>query len=191
MYGCSDTTQTPFQVDLSYERDEGRFNPELGDVISITGSFNDWEPNQDILVDEEGDWIYTIYLYNLPDTVEFKFVISSSSNLDLPNRGWELIENRKMNISTLKKDTPILRFNEPWSPFEVIDVTFSVLMSNQQILGFFDPEKDKVVVSGSFLGWESNGITLQDGNQDGVFEQTMPIEMNPNKPHIYKFRINK
>ena len=64
-------------------------------------------------------------------------------------------------------------------------------MSNQPILGFFDPEKDKVVVSGSFLGWESNGITLQDGNQDGVFEQTMPIEMNPNKPHIYKFRINK
>lgn len=180
-----------FIVDMSNERDDGRFNPDLGDVISIAGTFNNWEPNKNILIDPDGDWNYSITLTNVPETGEFKFVISSKSNLDLPNSGWEIIPNRKISKIVVENESPILRFNEAWSPIEVLDITFAVSMSNQEILDFFDPEKDQVVVTGSFIGWDYNGITLEDADEDGVFEQTVPIEINPVKPHSFKYRIDK
>jgi len=193
LLSCSDfqSDGIDITVDMSYERDEGRFNPEHGDVLSIAGSFNEWEQQKNILEDPEGDWIYAITVKEIPDTVEFKFVVSSTSNLDLPNSGWEMIPNRKLTKTVLQKDTPILRFNEQWSPVEVMDITFSVSMSNQQVLEFFDSDTDEVIVSGSFLGWDANGITLNDDDKDGVYEQTIPVEINPVKPHTFKFKIQK
>jgi hypothetical protein len=177
--------------DMSKERDQGRFNPEQGDILSIAGSFNEWELQKNILEDPEGDWNYSISITEIPDTLEFKFVVSSSSNLDLPNSGWEIIPNRILAKEILETVRPIFRFNEPWSPIEIKDITFSVSMSNQEILGFFDSSKDEVVVSGSFIGWDSNGIILYDNDKDGVYEQTVPIEINPLQPHNYKFKIQK
>ena len=108
---------------MSYERDQGRFDPEDGDIVSILGSFNDWEPGVDQLQDPEGDWIFEIELKEIPDTLEFKFAMTSEVNLDLPNAGLEIIPNRRLARTVIENDTPVLtsRFK-----FEV-----------QQLLNFF------------------------------------------------------
>jgi len=64
-------------------------------------------------------------------------------------------------------------------------------MHNQEVLGFFDPKNDNVVVTGSFTGWDSNGVELDDKDGDGVYEKTIPIEVNPDQPHLFKYKIVK
>lgn len=176
---------------MSSQHDEGYFNPENGDKVAITGFFNDWNPNSDYLQDRDGDWIYEFELKEPADTLEFKFVIRSETNMDLPNSGWELIPNRVINTSILTEQKPVFEFNLPWRPSSYEDIEFSVSLNNQKVLGFFDPKKDQVVVSGTFLDWDPEGIQLWDDDKDGVYEITMPVQMSSTKPHLYKYRIVK
>ncbi len=176
---------------MSSQHDEGYFNPENGDKVAIAGFFNDWNPSSDVLKDIDGDWIYEFQVEEPADTLEFKFIISSETNKDLPNSGWELIPNRMVSRSVLLEQQPVFEFNLPWSPDVYEDVAFSVSMNNQEILDFFDPEKDNVVVSGTFLDWDPGGVQLWDDDKDGVYEITMPVQMSSTKPHQYKYRIVK
>lgn len=190
-FGCFGARGPVIKVDMSYEHDEGRFNPAEGDVVSIAGNFNDWEPGVDQMTDSDGDWIYEINVSEIQDSIDFKFVVSSSANLDLPNSGWELIPNRSIPKSKLEEFKPVFVFNEPWKPSEVENILFTVSMNNQEILEFFDPDKDKVVVSGTFIDWDPAGIELEDQDKDGIYTLEVPVEINPVKRPLYKFRIVK
>jgi hypothetical protein len=176
---------------MSSQHDEGYFNPENGDEVALAGFFNDWNPNTDFLEDTDGDWIYEFELKEPADTLEFKFVIRSETNMDLPNSGWELIPNRMINTSVLTEQNPVFEFNLPWQASSYEDIEFSVSLNNQEVLGFFDPKKDKVIVSGTFLDWDPEGIQLWDDDEDGVYEITMPVQMSSTKPHLFKYRIVK
>lgn len=189
----SSTDEVLIRIDLSHERDEGRFTPESGDKVYIAGAFNDWDPEGLELIDGNWDWIaeapFPAEFLPADDTLRFKFVIVSEHNRDLPNSGWEVIPNRSIPVSLLREQRPLFVFNEPWSPAIVRQVSFAVSMSNQQVLGFFDPAVDEVVVSGSFIEWDPSGISLEDPDGDMIFEATIPIEISPNKPEPYKYRI--
>jgi hypothetical protein len=189
--GCNEQSKTTIKVDMSYERDQGRFNPEDGDLISIMGSFNDWEPGVSQLKDPDGDWIFEVELQNVPDTLDFKFAMTSEVNLDLPNGGLEIIPNRRVAKTIIDNEEPVFVFNKNWSPLETKEITFTVSMNNQEVLGFFNPDEDQVVVTGSFLGWDSEGIQMDDKDGDGVYIKTVPIEIDPDQPHLFKYKMVK
>jgi len=186
---------------MSAEHDAGRFQPENGDHVSIAGNFNEWNIDSESLDlhDPEGDWVYTIPLSKKRasepdsihlDTLEFKFVIRTANNRYIPNNGWETLPNRKMTLSDLEVKSPEIVYNQPWKQWPDHQVTFTVDMRNQEVLGFFKPDKgDQVVVSGSFTGWSPGGIPLIDKSGDGVYQAMIPVSSDPNQPVSYKFRM--
>tara|TARA_R110002124_G_scaffold286675_1_gene468227 strand:- start:2054 stop:2959 length:906 start_codon:yes stop_codon:yes gene_type:complete len=178
---------------MSAMHDQGLFKPEQGDKLSIAGSFNDWEPDAQNLMDEDGDWIFETSLSDtdFKETTEFKFVIVSDNQMDLPNSGWEVIPNRQINVETLRNESPILTYNKPWSPLITEDLTFRVNMNNQKVLGFFDPEKgDKVVVAGTFNDWDEQGIRLDRIDFTLTYELTFPVQKRKHENTRYKYRIS-
>jgi len=186
------------RLDMSKEHDNGYFKPESGDKVSIAGNFNSWKEDSLFLEDKDGDFIYEFDLSNITthgsrfsDTLEFKFKQTSVNNHLIANSGWEAIQNRRLsiqNISKLKANP--LQFNEPWQPGDLYQVTFTVGMSNQEVLGFFTPEEqDQVVVSGNFMNWNNNGILMADEDGDKIYSVTVPIKLIPEKNLEFKFRI--
>lgn len=194
--GCNtNKDQLYIKIDLSSERDEGRLTPESGDKVYIVGNFNDWEPGVTILEDPDWDWVFETALdlkdVGNPDTLVFKFVVVSEQNRDLPNSGWEIIPNRVVPIEAILQEEPMFIFNKSWSPLVEKDLTFSVSMSNQVVLGFFDPEKDNVQVSGSFMEWNSEGVLMTDTDGDLVYEIEIPVSVPKDEPVFYRYRIKK
>ncbi|MEX0721256.1 MAG: hypothetical protein WD059_11350 [Balneolaceae bacterium] len=194
--GCTGTAEEiAIRVDMSEQHDEGLFNPSAGDRLSLAGNMNNWEEGVIVFKDEDGDWIYEAIVkdksFERQDTLEFKFVFTSKDNRELPNGGWESIPNRRIAISDVVTEKPVFTYNRPWSKSETHEVEFAVLMSNQEVLGFFNPEKDKVVLTGSFMNWDPNGVEMEDRDGDTIYELILPVEINRNQPEYYKYRILK
>ena len=112
-FACTDSKIT-LSVDMAAMHDRGIFNPDKGDVVAIAGSFNDWEPTQDILTDKDGDWIFELTLNKdrVNEHLEFKFV--SEQEINVPNGGWEIIPNRKISVKDIRKKNHVFVFNKPW-----------------------------------------------------------------------------
>lgn len=199
--GCK-SQQDKFLVrlDMSAERDAGRFLPDKGDRVSIAGNFNEWVRDSLTLVDRDGDWIYTLpldvllttsdSLFAPGDTLLFKFIHSPGDEREIANEGWETIENRRMTLVRLKKKSPAFIFNEPFDLRHKARVHFAVGMRNQMTLGFFKPERgDRVVVTGDFLDWNEEGIPMADPGGDGAYMLSLPVRYAPGRRVAYKFRI--
>ncbi|MGB9665508.1 MAG: hypothetical protein ACPL25_11415, partial [Ignavibacteria bacterium] len=79
-----------FNVNMRVKTAKGLFNP-AEDSLVVRGTFNNWSGNADLLLDADGDTIYTITKNYLiaGDSTEFKFVILKD-NQDI----WESISNR-------------------------------------------------------------------------------------------------
>jgi len=191
--GCSLQEGPALKVEMSGQHDSGRFLPGEGDRLAIAGPFNDWTPGQHLLEDPDGDWVYEIPLSKLQsstDSLRFKLVIMPGGQRSAPNGGWETLPNRTIARADLVQRRPVLTYNEPWSPLQTAEVTFRVGMANQQVLGFFDPEKgDKVVVTGSFSSWNPGGYPLADPDGDRVYTATLPVAYREGRPVEYKYRI--
>jgi len=194
-FACSraDTGHVMLRVDMAAEHDAGRFDPNAGDRLAVAGPFNNWQPDADQLSDYENDWYYGIPLSALTspetDSLEFKFVILPGPGRTAPNGGWETLPNRRVAIADLARHQPVMIYNEPWGPEQETQVTFRVGMAGQQVLDFFDPDRgDHVVVTGSFTGWDPEGISLR-ADTGGVYSLQLPVTHRPDEPVRYKFRI--
>lgn len=187
-------------VDMSIEHDSGRFKPELGDKVFVTGNFTEWNKDGVLLSDIKGNWIYSAnindYLKrrteNLSpiDTLEFNFFLRTGDSRELSNHGWEAVARRKITRTKLESKSPVFIYNVIYDGAEPIEVTFRVGMNNQKTLGFFQPEKgDEVVVSGSFCAWSLEGVALKDEDGSGVYSQKITVKQNPEKPIEYRFRM--
>ena len=184
-------------VDLAGEIGSGLFSPEDGDSIFIAGNFNEWSTSKNPLRISGKTWVYGVNVNELvdiensganpADTLEFKFYIKSNNPSKLLNAGWESIENRKHVIGDLIIEKPVLLFNDIHPVEEKKEVTFTVGMSNQKVLGFFEPDSgDIVMVTGSFIDWNPLGIPLQKARGQEVYSATIPIS---GEIMEYKFRI--
>ena len=192
LISCDTKIQNLFvQVDMSFEHDQGKFLPEKNDKISIAGTFNNWNFDEFVLEDPDSNWIYTILLpiqkINI-DTLFFNFKITNNSRT--ASTGLESIPERRISLSTLKNENPVLRYNLIFGDVPIIDLTFTVGTSNQQLLGFFKPELgDKIMISGEFCNWCHEGIFLEDEDNDKIYTLTIPLRVSLNKPFYYKYRI--
>tara|TARA_R110002124_G_scaffold149259_4_gene315347 strand:- start:13869 stop:14909 length:1041 start_codon:yes stop_codon:yes gene_type:complete len=195
---CSEQSRDfDITVDLANEMGAGMFEPEQGDSIFISGNFNDWSTTSHPLEASNNEWEYGInvnHLVNLEDvttqvsdTLEYKFYIKSENQSKLLNTGWESISNRKHVIGDLIIEKPTLIFDDLNPVVKTRDAMFTVGMSNQHVLGFFEPDSgDIVVVTGSFINWDPRGIPLQKTSREFVYAATIPI---PEKNVEYKYRI--
>lgn len=188
------------RVDMSKEHDAGRFKPELGDKISLAGNYDGWKKDGLFLTDQKGDWIFTADIESSlknkkghltpNDTLEFKFVLHPGKNREAANQGWETIRNRIATLGYIERKKPVYIFNTEYDEQETFEVTFTVGMNNQKILGFFRPEEgDQVIVSGSFCGWSSEGVPMKDEDGTGIYTLKQAVKHNSMKPFEYRYRI--
>lgn len=182
--------EVTIRLDLTAEQDAGRFKPEAGDRVSIAGNFNEWKPDGVFLNKASDSWEYSVGI-NVSglDTLEYKFVIHSGDGRDLPNTGWENITNRRLSWSDLANHQPVHVFDTPWGPEKQGDVTFTVNLSNQVVLGYFNPENgDRVRLTGSFFDWE-DGVDLSLIDTMHTYSVTLPLKYPAGVPLQYRYQI--
>lgn len=61
---------------------------EPGSKVYVSGSFNDWNPEDKPLVDKKGDGNYTATVSLEPGTYEYKFVINGVWSVDPNCKEW-------------------------------------------------------------------------------------------------------
>ncbi len=161
-----------FNVNMKSQIKIGRFRPDLGDVVTVRGTFNDWgnsTNNPDTLIDLDGDSIYAkTILLKVSQTIEYKYWKTLRGGLD-----YEIgIPNREFTIGTNDTTTPLVYFNDEIEP---VMVTFNVNMKVQMQKGKFKPEEgDEILVRGSFNGWGTMD-TLTDADNDSIYTKVIPI----------------
>ena len=57
----------------------------VGKIVSVAGSFNEWDPAVKYLQDKDGDGVYVGYLMLAPGIYEYKFIIDGEWHLDDKN----------------------------------------------------------------------------------------------------------
>lgn len=172
-----------FQVNMKVQMKMGRFKPELGDVVTVRGSFNDWgnsTNNPDTLRDLDNDSIYTKTIpIQAEQTIYYKFWKTPRGGL-----AWEDgISDRQFIIGTSDEVIPVVYFNN--EEVEPVMVTFNVNMKVQLKKGKFQPEDgDIVAVRGSFNMWSMND-TLTDPDNDSIYTKVVPVPKN--QTIMYKY----
>ena len=102
--------------------------------------------------------------------------------------GWDFEE---VWIIDEQNSYPWLRENEQ-SPHPVPksfprSVTFQVDLNAMIDSAVFNPEYNSVYLSGSFNDWSTSGDSLEDNNEDGIYEYTKELSWGP---YEYKYYIN-
>jgi len=87
-----DAQKIRFSVNMSIYASVGYFNPELGDYVTVPGSFNDWADDPSYRLTDVGGGVYegTFPMYgDIGDTLQYKYFINAGDGRSLPNGGWE------------------------------------------------------------------------------------------------------
>ena len=59
-----------------------------GAVVTLSGTFNNWDPQAKTMVDKKGTGLFTATLMLPPETYEYKFVINGTWCVDPDNCEW-------------------------------------------------------------------------------------------------------
>ncbi len=170
-----------FRVNMKVAMLAGIFDPGLGDVVTIPGSFNGWNTSAEQMSDGDNDSIYTKEVYlSLSQNYSYKFFKTLRGGQDYEGGG-----NRTYSMGTTPDVLPVVYYNNQGP---TISVTFQVDMSVKMQEGLFDPGTEAVTVRGSFNDWgnsTNNPDTLTDGDNDSVY--TKSISMASTQTIGYKF----
>ena len=58
---------------------------DIGSIVSVAGSFNDWKPNDKMLKDKNGDGTFQCTLLLAPGSYQYKFCINDTWCIDPSN----------------------------------------------------------------------------------------------------------
>lgn len=193
-----------FSVDMSIQQELGFFAPEVGDIVYVLGTMNNDNFVVPIQMDPLGQGVYevsTVVGGQSGAELFYKFFVDSGDGRDLPNGGWELLgDDPFLNRSFIlgEDDTiqtlPTVFFNDdegatiPDSDFR--NVHFSVNMSVQQALGFFNPGLgDQVFVRGTMNEDDFSSTILLEEAETGIYEITLEVEGDLGLIIDYKFYV--
>lgn len=113
--------EVTFRVDMSYQVENGMFDPDSGDSVQVRGGFTQWDI-QPVSMTHEGDHVY-VTTVSVPgregDVAEYKFAIQAGDGRPLPNGGWEIIDpdelwlNRLLELGAedVSMSLPVVLFN--------------------------------------------------------------------------------
>lgn len=172
-YACE---VVPDVYDVTLSVDMNQFLGSFTNVY-ISGNFNDWCGECNLMTDPENDGVYEITLQLEAGAYEYKFTLDNwavqeefaggesctVTNYGFTNRYMEIGETT--TISTVCWNSCVACEVIP----DPVDVTFKVDMS--QYHGYFS----HAFVSGSFNGWCGDCNMLTDDDMDMVYEGTFPI----------------
>ncbi len=173
--------QVTFRVRMNVQMLSGGFRPELGDLVTVPGSFNGWNTSADTLRDADGDSVYSGAITIPPGPIEYKYwkterngVAWEAENLEQPGAS-----NRRLTIPKADTSAPLVWFNNDsvYTPITTpVPVTFRVRMNIRMREGAFRPDLGDIVkVMGSFNGWTTSTDTLRDADGDSVYTGVFPI----------------
>jgi hypothetical protein len=109
-----------FQVNMKVKMFERIFRPDLGDRVTVRGTFNDWgnsTNNPDTLRDVDNDSVYTLTRPVSPGTIQYKFWKNGRGGLD-----YETISNREVLIAPSPTSLPVVYFDND----STVSVAFGV-----------------------------------------------------------------
>ncbi|MFA6456372.1 MAG: T9SS type A sorting domain-containing protein [Bacteroidota bacterium] len=159
------------------------------DSVVVRGDFNGWGGKTHLLLDADGDSIYT-GTYNITSTkkIIFKFV-----KITATGDGWESSPDRVVdNLTGPTTLLPVYFFNN-YDPAHG-QVTFQVNLKVQTKLKKFDPAKDSVFLRGNFYAgpgnwWETNSMKLADPNGDTIYTGTFDVGAVPKRLGQFKYIV--
>ena len=111
------SVRVTFLLDMRTQRKDGTFRPDLGDVVTIRGSFNDWgntTNNPDTLVGDAHDSVFVTTLSLAPHTMyDYKFWKTPRGG----TMGYEEgIPNRQIDFGAQDVELPRVYFNNDLVP---------------------------------------------------------------------------
>ena len=172
-----------FKCNMSVQMKEGKF--VKGDKVFIRGDFNGWSGIDYELKDVDGDSIYSRVFPNFKrdQSIEFKFVHNQGGN-DI----WETIDNRALTVSVWGRNIYTAYWEDVsvYVPKKTIQVTFSVNMELERLVGWFNPQTDSVSVRGSFNGWGQTKMTPIPDSTD-IYRVTTPVVATVDEKVSFKF----
>ena len=178
------TREVTFSVDMSVQIALGNFNPVDG-VVEVRGSFNEFAGG-DVLTDQGGG-IYsgTFTIAGAEGaSAEYKFY-AANAGTDPVVPGFEAGGDRTLVLGPggVAQVLPTVFFSNESGQSR--DVTFSVDMSVQILLGAFDPATGVVEVRGSFNGFSGGDVLSDQGG--GIYSGTFNVEGADGEAAQYKF----
>lgn len=151
-----DVTVT-FQVDMSLET--------VTDVVTVSGSFNDWNTEADTLTDPDMDNVYTtdiLFPAGSAPSHEYKYV-NSGTYESTPNRSLEIDDSSPTQV------LPVVYFeNRDPADYTTMDITvhFSVDMSAETVTDPYVAGSVYPLVWGWDVGWNDTLALYDDGAHD-------------------------
>jgi len=183
-----------FSVDMTTLEAAGGFTPGV-DTVKVTGSFNDWSTsgtNYQLADENPTDGIYTgtFILTGAPGgSISYKFFNTRSA---APSDGYESIANRTASLGPVgeTQTLPTVFWNN--NSGQTRDVTFSVDMSVQVVLGLFNPDETDPAVGGivQVRGIDGNFNTGPLLTREGttlVYSGTFAVGGDAGTAFSYKF----
>ena len=193
VYFDNDSVYTPpvsspvtFRVNMRIKRLEGTFRPDLGDIVRVAGSFNDWGNSRDTLVDvAPTDSIYqkTINLLE-GSAVQYKFLKTARGGVD-----WEGFADNRTYTVPAGGGTPGTPYFDNDSVYNfpiTANIVYRIDMRALQQIGWFDPARDSVQARGGFDGW--GGTRINFNAISGLFQSSaLPYTGTSNDLISHKF----
>lgn len=191
-----------FQVDMTAKITSGDFDPNAGDTVYATGTFqtNAWSGQAFPLSPTVGNTnIYTgTYAdFNPAGTAEFfKFNYVHLANA---STNFEGVDNRPFTQQANAQTLPLVYFDNlfPSPSATTNNVTFSIDMTTAKFFGTFDPNAgDEIQVLGTFENpkWTIGGLILTNDPtslQSNIYSGTIADGNYPGTFENYKFVVHK
>lgn len=184
MLSFSFAANVTFKVNMSYQVDQGNFNPAT-DTVDVIGSFtDDWatyvQLNDD---DEDNIWVATLDIAE--GDHEFKFRINHT--WDANHSEFWGGSNRTLSVCSADQEYEYWYNDESATPV----IVFKVDMQDQINQGNFDPASDYVDIAGSFNGWDGTNHHLSaTACNDAIWQIMIADSFTVDEAIQFKFRIN-
>jgi|GEM_PF-1368270 len=183
---CEACPEILYDVTFSVDMNEytGTF-----DNVYVSGSFNGWSGDANMMLDPEVDGVYELTLPIAEGTYAYKFTLDNWAQQEGFNGSEPCVADNNGNFDRLLEVSdntvmPLVCWNSCYACGEgpqPKDVTFKVDLS-QYNYGF-----GNAYVSGSFNGWCGECDLLTDDDMDGVYEGTLSLMAGS---YEYKFTMD-
>ena len=193
-----------FSVNMSVQQQRGFFDPVVGDIVNVLGTMNGDNFTIPIQLDPLGGGIYEVSTMLWGQTgmeVQYKYYVEAGDDRELPNAGWELLgDDPFLNRTFLLGEDdsyqvlPTVFFNDDEGGTtpdpEFRNVHFTVDMSVQQNLGFFNPSVgDDVFVRGTMNEDDFSTSMLMQAIGDDVYQLILEVEGDAGLIVDYKYFV--
>lgn len=182
-----------FSVDMAVQMSAGHFQPGTGEVAVDVGNRYFGYFARHVLAREGSGTIYSGTVSvpgNEMDTIDYQFSHAAGTNRVMEFGVSAPARSFLIGTETETQELATVFFGNvaPPPPQVTVDVTFSVDLDVQAVLGAFDPDAMGVEVRGDFNGW-AGGLTLVRQGATAVYSGTFAITGTQGAVLGYKFHV--